>query len=122
MSEKKRSTYQRGSMTDLPKHVDKTKYGYRWISATKLSENSDEYEPRGWEVDKNAEGKTTKRGDLILGRMPIDQFEAMKAEKETARKEQIGLLGQQQAEENERDSHEFRKKGGKVKFELKQEL
>lgn len=120
MSDKKRTTYKVGSTTTLPKHVDKTKFGYRWLSADKLAAASDGYEHRGYEVDKNPEGNTTKRGDLILGRMPIDAFEDMKQQKEEARVDQLKLFMEKQAADDERDSHEFKKKGGKVKFEFTQ--
>jgi hypothetical protein len=121
MSEKKRSTYKRGSLADLPSHVDKSKYGYRWINAERLHENSDGYEPRGFELDKTAEGKVTRRGDLILGRMPIDMHNAMRDQKDEERKSQLELLFQKQAAQEDKDSHEFKKKGGRVKFEFKQE-
>jgi len=121
MSEKKRTTYKKGSLVDLPAHIDKSKFGYRWLNATKLSENTDGYEPRGYELDKNDEGKVTRRGDLVLGRMPIDQYEAMKEEKDEARKSQMELFFTQQAAEEERLTHEFKKKGGKVKFEFTKE-
>ncbi len=121
MSEKKRSIYNRGSRLDLPKHVDKSKYGYRWIGAESLSAASDGYEHRGWEVDKSPEGSVTRRQDLILGRMPIDMFEAMKADKEEARLNQMKHFMQKQAADEDRLTHEFKKKGGKVKFEFTQE-
>lgn len=119
MSEKKRTTYKRGSNLDLPTTVDKSKYAYRW---TKVSKNSDDYDPRGWEVDLSKDGKPSRRGeDLVLSRMPLDMFEEMSAEKDADRKNQIKHFFEQQAAEDEKDSHEFKKKGGKVKFEFKQE-
>lgn len=121
MTTKKRSTYGAGSRLDLPKHVDKSKYGYRWISADRLAENSDGYEPRGWELDKDPEGKVTKRGDLVLGRMPIDMHQEMKQAKEEARVNQMQLMLERQSADEERATHEFRKKGGKIKFEYKQD-
>jgi hypothetical protein len=121
MTEKKRSTYNKGSKLDLPKHIDSTKYGYRWISSERLAENSDGYEPRGWEIDKSEEGKTTRRGDLVLGRMPIDMFTEMKEQKDTDRKDQMQLLLEKQSAEEEKEFHEIKKKGGRVKFEFKQE-
>jgi hypothetical protein len=121
MAEKKRSTYKRGAAGDLPGHVDKSKYYYRWLNANKVAQNSDYYDPRGYELDKNADGKTTVREDRILGRMPIDLYEAMKEEKEEARKSQLQLVLESQAAQEERDSHEFKKKGGKIKFEFTQE-
>jgi hypothetical protein len=120
--EKKRSTYKRGSKLDLPTGIDKSKYGYRWISAERLAAASDGYEERGFELHKTEEGKEVRRGDLVLGRMPIDQYNAMKAEKEEARVNQMALLVEAQAEQEAREGHEFKKKGGKIKFEFKQEV
>ena len=118
---KKRTVYKRGNDLDLPAGLDKAKFGYRWISAEKLAAATDGYEPRGWALHTNAEGKHVRRGDLILAQMPIDMYNAMKEEKEDARKGQMKLLIEDQAAQMERDAHEFRKKGGKIKFEYKQE-
>lgn len=121
-TEKKRTTYKRGSQLDMPEHVlNRAQYGYRWISAERLAEATDGYEPRGWSLFKDSDGKHIRRGDLILAQMPKDMFDAMKEEKEEARNLQLKLLLESQAAEMERDAHEFRKKGGKVKFEFKQE-
>jgi hypothetical protein len=121
MSDKKRTTYNRGSRLDLPKHVDKTKFGYRWINAENLKENTDGYEPRGYQLDTDESGKHTRRGDLVLARMPIDMYEAMKAQKEEDKLRQTELIFQRQAEQAEQEAFAFRKKGGRIKFELKQE-
>lgn len=118
---KKRTVYKRGSDLDLPAGLDKAKYGYRWISAEKLAAATDGYEPRGWALYTDTAGKHVRRGDLILAQMPIDMYNAMKEDKEDARKSQLKLLIEDQAAQMERDAHEFRKKGGKIKFEYKQE-
>lgn len=117
---KKRSTYKAKDRLALPDSIDKKKYGYRWLSKDRLAENSDGYDPRGWELHKEADGKTLVRGDLVLGRMPIDEYEEMKAEKDQARRDQMELVLQKQAENLERESHEFRKKGGKIQFNFEQ--
>jgi hypothetical protein len=122
MSEKKRSTYKKGSLLDLPNHADKSKFAYRWVNANKVSQSSDGYDPRGWELDKNAEGNTTRRGDdAILARMPLDLFEDMKAQKDEERLNQVKTYLEAQAAAEEELSHEFRKKGGKTKFKFEQE-
>jgi len=119
---KKRTSYKRGNELDLPEHnLDRSQYGYRWISASKLAEATDGYEPRGWELFKDKDGKHVRRGDLILAQMPKDMHNAMIEAKEEARKSQMQLLLESQTAQTERDSHEFRKKGGKIKFEFKQE-
>lgn len=118
---KKRTVYKRGNDLDLPAGLDKVNYGYRWISAEKLAAATDGYEPRGWALYTNKEGKHVRRGDLILAQMPKDMHDAMREEKEDARKNQIRLLMEDQAAQMERESHDFRKKGGKIKFEFKQE-
>lgn len=121
-ADKKRTVYKPGSHLDMPEHLlDRKQYGYRWISAERLAEATDGYEPRGWALFKDKDGKHIRRGDLILAQMPKDLFDAMKEEKERARRDQMELLLQGQAEQLERASHEFRKKGGKLKFEFSQE-
>lgn len=120
--EKKRTVYKPGNLLDMPEHMlDRSKYGYKWRSAEQLSALSDGYDPKHWELFKDKEGKLVRRGDLILAQMPIDMYQAMKEHKDEARKQQTQLLFEKQAAEFERDSHEFRKKGGKIKFEFKQE-
>lgn len=118
---KKRTVYKPGSLTDFPKDLDWSKYGYKWRSAEQLSALSDGYDPKQWELHTDANGKHIKRGDLILARMPIDLYRAMKDAKEEARKNQTKLLIENETAQMERDAHEFRKKGGKIKFEFKQE-
>lgn len=119
---KKRTVYRKGGLLDFPEHIlERSKYGYKWRSAEKLSQMSDNYDPDGWELFHDKDGKTIKRGDLILAQMPKDMYDAMKAEKEEARVGQIRFLMESQAAEMEREGHEFRKKGGKIKFEFKQE-
>lgn len=119
---KKRTVYKKGALLDFPETLcDKTKYGYKWRSAEKLSQLSDGYDPDGWELVKDKDGKHVRRGDLILAQMPKDMYDAMKESKEEDRKMQLNLLMENQAAELERDSHDFRKKGGKIKFEFKQE-
>lgn len=123
MSEtKKRTVYKPGNLLDFPEHmIDRTKYGYKWRSAEQLAALSDGYDPKGWELFKDKDGKHVKRGDLILAQMPIDMYQAMKDFKDEQRRQQSQLILEKQASEFERDSHEFRKKGGKIKFEFKQE-
>jgi len=119
---KKRTVYKPGSLTDFPEHMlDRSKYGYKWRASEQLAGLSDGYDPKGWELFKDKEGKFIKRGDLVLAQMPIDMYRAMQEAKQEARDNQTRLLFDQQAAEFDRDSHEFRKKGGKVKFEFKQE-
>lgn len=123
MSEKKRTSYKRGTTTSLPSHVDKKKYGYRWLNASKLAAASDGYESRGYEIDKDPAGQVTRRDDLILGRMPLDVFEEMKAQKDEDRLGQMALLKEHHAEQQAVQEHQLKKMGGRVqgKFELKQE-
>lgn len=119
MTEKKRSTYKAGSKLDLPAHIDKKKFAYRWISARKLEQYSDGYEERGYEIDKaNASGTATRREDLVLGRMPIDQWEEMKAAKDQDREDQLQFALEAEQQKTDEMSHEFKKAGGKVKFKL----
>lgn len=119
---KKRTVYKPGNLLDFPEHMlDRAKFGYKWRSAEQLSALSDGYDPKGWSLYKDSEGKHVKRGDLVLAQMPIDMYEAMKDYKKEQREAQTRLVMEKQAAEFERDSHEFRKKGGKIKFEFKQE-
>lgn len=119
MSEKKRSTYKRGSKFDLPAHVDEKKFKYRWVSARKLEQYSDSYDERGYEIDKSgAEGKSIRREDVVLAKMPIDQWEQFKADKDQAREDQLRSALEAEAEKTEEMSHELKKLGGKVKFKL----
>lgn len=118
MSEKKRTTYKTGSKLDLPKHIDKKKYGYRWVSDTRLKERSDGYEERGYEVDKDEEGKVTKVGDLVLCRMPVDMHEARKEEIDAARENRLNRhFEAQQAQMDEMNSA-IKRLGGKTKFKF----
>jgi len=122
MVEKKRTVYREGNRLDFPEHMlDRSRYGYKWRSAERLAGMTDGYDPKGWELFKDKDGKHVRRDDLILAQMPIDMWKAMKEQKDEARENQTRLLFDQQAAEMDRDSHEFRKKGGKVKFEFKQE-
>lgn len=121
MSEKKRSTYKKGSKLDLPQGIDKAKYGYRWIGQDRFQDNSDGYEERGYEIHKDADGKPVRRGDLLLGRMPIDAHSDRREENEKARVEQTQYVLEKQAAEDEQMAHEFKKKGGKMKFNYSQE-
>lgn len=121
-TQKKRTVYKQSDMLAFPEAVmNRAEYGYRWISAERLNEASDGYEPRGWQLFKGPDGKHVRRGDLILAQMPIDMYNAMKEAADEARRSQIRLLIESQVAQTEHDSHEFRKKGGKIKFEFKQE-
>lgn len=119
---KKRTVYKPGNLLDFPEHLlDRSKFGYKWRSQEQLSALSDGYDPKHWELFKDKDGKPIKRGDLVLAQMPIDMYTAMKEAKEETRKNQTKLLVENDAAQMDRDAHEFRKKGGKVKFEFKQE-
>lgn len=119
---KKRTVYKPGNLLDFPEHMlDRSKYGYKWRSQEQLAGLSDGYDPKHWELFKDKDGKYVKRGDLVLAQMPIDMYTAMKEAKDQARKQQSQLLLEKQASDFERESHDFRKKGGKIKFEFKQE-
>lgn len=118
---KKRTVYKQGNLLDFPDHLDQTKYGFKWRSAEQLAGMSDGYDPKGWELYKDKDGKHIRRGDLILAQMPIDMYQAMKDSKQEAREASAKHLIEQEAAQLDRDSHEFRKKGGKIKFEFKQE-
>lgn len=119
MTEKKRSTYTRGSKFDLPAHVDEKKYKYRWISSRRLAANSDSYEERGYEVDKSSpDGQAIKREDVVLGRMPIDKWEQFKAQKDQDREDQLELAFGAEAQKTDELAHELKKAGGKLKFKL----
>lgn len=121
MTEKKRTTYKKGSKLDLPKGIDKAKYGYRWIDKARFEDNSDGYEERGYEIHRDSDGKAVQRAGMILGRMPLDTYESRKAEIEEARVSQTEFVLQKQAAEDEKLAHEFKKKGGKTKFTYTQE-
>lgn len=118
---KKRTIYKAGNLLDFPSHLDWTRFGFKWRSAEQLSALSDGYDPKQWELYKDKEGKPIRRGDLVLAQMPIDLYRAMKEAKDEARSNQMKLLLEDQADQLERESHDFRKKGGKIKFEFKQE-
>jgi hypothetical protein len=120
--EKKRTTYKPGNLLDFPEHLmDRAKYGYKWRSQEQLAALSDGYDPKHWQIALDKDGKSIKRGDLVLAQMPIDMYQAMKDHKDEVRRSQTQLLLEKEAAQFDRDSHEFRKKGGKVKFEFKQE-
>ena len=120
-AEKKRTVYKTGNLLDFPPNLDWVNYGYKWRSQEQLAALSDGYDPKHWQLYKDKDGKTVKRGDVILAQMPIDMYKAMKDSKEEARINQTKLLIEQEASEFDRNAHEFRKKGGKIKFEFKQE-
>ncbi len=120
-TEKKRTVYKQGSLLDFPKNLDTANYGFKWRSAEQLAGMSDGYDPKGWELYKDKDGKYVKRGDVILAQMPIDMYRAMKDGKKEAADNQTKLLFEEQASQLDRETHEFRKKGGKIKFEFKQE-
>lgn len=119
----KRTQYKPGGLTDFPEHImNRAQFGYRWISQSKLAEASDGYEPRGWEIFKEKDtGKVVKRGDLILAQMPIDMYKDFLTAEKTAREDQVRLVLEGLHADEERLTDEFRRKGGKVKFEFKQE-
>ena len=122
MADKKRTVYKQGNLMDFPEQVmDRSKYGYKWRSQEQLAGLSDGYDPKHWEIAKDKDGKPIKRGDLILAQMPMDMYKAMQEAKQANRERQTALLFENQAAQLERDSHDFRKKGGKIKFEFTQE-
>jgi flagellar basal body L-ring protein FlgH len=118
---KKRTTYKAGNETDFPQNLDWSNYSYKWRSIERISALTDGYDPKHWELYKDKDGKTIKRGDLILVQMPIDLYRSMQDQKEENRRSAAALLVQAQNAQQDRDEHEFRKKGGKIKFEFKQE-
>jgi hypothetical protein len=118
MSDKKRSTYNPGDKLKMPEHLlDRKKYGYRWVRATAFSENSYDYEPRGYEKAKSPTGEIIKSGDLILAQMPVDMYEARKESIEQARLDQIERLQENQKSEHDMIRHAVKKAGGKIKIE-----
>lgn len=123
MTEKKRSVFKPGALTDMPAFAANDKANkYRWLNAELLASATDGYEPRGWSIAKDpTSGNSIRRGDLILGIMPMDQWQQVKEYKDNERREQTQLFFEKQAADDERISHEFKKLGGRTKFEFKQE-
>lgn len=121
MTEKKRTTYKKGSKFDLPKSVDQKKYGYRWVGKEKFADSPDGFDERGYELCKSEEGSVIRNGDLLLARMPIDMHEERKASIEEARVGQNEFVLDKQAAEDDKLAHEFKQKGGKMKFNYSQE-
>jgi len=103
---------------DVPAWFDKSKYAHRWINADVVNERSDGYDPRGWVVSKDPEGKPLRYKDVILAQMPIEEAEERRQEKIDATKLQTESVLGNMAHEVERLSHEVKKLGGKIRFNL----
>lgn len=120
--EKKRTTYIPKNSFDMPEQMlDRKKFAYAWVAIKKYDHSVDEYEARGWVKFKTPDGKVVRLEEHYLAQMPIDQFEARQKYKDEQRDEQTRLFFDTQAAEEERLSHDFRKKGGKVKFSFTQD-
>lgn len=120
---KKRSVYKPGSLLDFPQwSIDDKANSYRWLNAELLAAATDGYEPRGWAIAKDPKtSNPVRRGDLILGSMPIDKYREMKDYEDEMKRDQVRMVVQAQAEAEEVLTHDFKKKGGRTKFEFTQE-
>lgn len=113
--EKKRTIYQRKSALALPEWTLKDKeHSYRWCS-TRVQQRSDGFDPRGWSVAKHPEtGEVTRHYDLILSRMPIDEFQSMKEFKRNEAREMTLMVMENMSDMNDRMRYEIERAGGKI--------
>lgn len=112
---KKRSVYQQKSMLELPDWAKKDKaHKYYWTS-TRRQARSDNFDPRGWSLAKDPEtGETLKVYDVVLSRMPIDEFEAMKEYKDGEKENFVKQLTEQMEDKSDRLRYEVERLGGRI--------
>lgn len=115
---KKRSTIKDNSRLAPPKGFDHSKYSGRWISHKSVTERSDGYEPRGFEIWKDASGNVCKNGDLVWGFMTKKDAAERKAELYQAAKDQIEDMIQENASKDDQLSFELEQIGGKIESKI----
>jgi hypothetical protein len=107
------------SAYELPDWFPTETHAHRWINSETINSRSDGYDPRGWVPAKNPKTNEILRyRDVILAQMPLEEYEARVQEKAEATQLQTQALLGGIGQEVERLSHEVKKLGGKIKFNL----
>ncbi len=116
---KKRTIYTKKGMLAYPEWALKDKeHEYRWISKRQLP-RTDGYDPRGWAVARDPETKQTLEAwDVILARMPSDEYEAMREHKDHRARMNLQTIQEAMATEEDRLKFEVGKLGGKIKSDF----
>jgi len=114
-AEKKRTIYSRKGWLELPKWAAEDKlHKFRWVS-DRRSARSDGFDPRGWSIARDPEGKVLKAADATLHKMPIDEWEAMMEFKNNAARTQIQTVLDNIEHQHDRLRFEVEKLGGSIK-------
>lgn len=103
---------------EVPDWFPSGTHAHRWINAETVNARSDGYDPRGWVVSKDPNGNILRYKDVILAQMPLEEYEARKEEKAEATRLQTQAVLGKIGDEVERLSHEVKRLGGKIKFNL----
>lgn len=112
--EKKRTIYSPKGMLDLPQWAkDDKEHRYRWVSKRRLP-RSDGYDPRGWSAAHDPDGKVLEASDVILSRMPLDEWEAMMDYKKGLTRSSIKTVMEGIEAQSDRLRYEVQKMGGKM--------
>lgn len=111
---KKRTIYSPKGMLELPREAAEDKeHKYRWVSKRRNA-RSDGFDPRGWVIYRDSEGKTLEAHDAILYRMPIDEWQAMKEYKDNIARTQIQTVLDNIESQQDRLRFEVEKLGGRI--------
>lgn len=115
---KKYSSIKDNSMLAPPAGFDSKKYAGRWVAEQRLHARTDGYEPRGFQVYKDANGQSIKAGDLVWCFMTKEDAEERKGELHAAARSQIYDLKDKSDEQDDRLAFELEKAGGKIETKI----
>lgn len=115
---RKRSSYKRNAF-DLPDWAKKdAKHSYRWEKASTFEEEAGYGAHSFWEPVNDPNGKKVRYKEMILCKMPKEEFNEMLQEEREEARSQIEAVTSKHAEEVNRLNHEVKKMGGRVKFSV----
>lgn len=82
---KKRTIYKQKSMIEFPDWAKNDhEHKYRWVSKRRVS-RSDGFDPRGWMIARDPKtNESLEAFDLILHKMPLEEWNSMKDFKDDA--------------------------------------
>jgi hypothetical protein len=112
---KKRTLYKQKSMLEFPDWAksDST-HKYRWVSKRRLS-RSDGFDPRGWSIAKDpVRNESLEAFDLVLHRMPLDEWEAMKEYKHNAARDNVQHVLESIESQQDRLKYELDRLGARI--------
>lgn len=112
---KKRTIYKERSMIEFPIWAKEDKqHKYRWVSKRRLS-RSDGFDPRGWSIARDPKtNESLEAYDLVLHRMPLEEWEAMKEYKELAARANVQHVLDSIASDTDRLKYEVERLGARL--------